>query len=455
MKNKIIKKTIGALLILPIVIGMTGCSSENDKEYESKGEVESGFSNYNEIFQDGTFYIRHEDGKYEALYLGETTFDKGKTSSSEDYTKTAWFKDDFNNIPTLYKGDSLIMYTEDVFDEGFVFERFYDYGYSIGLRNIEITKSGRFSIKTSTNEDTASSIIAYPGGDTSKIEDFTNNTVIIDTLGGVPLRDNDTVKKNKGEEINTDSKNVSFLTKAGTIGGLEKDGRYKAEIYEGTIKHDFIFTANVRILAQFEYFTSYDYDFESDTIINIKIPEEWESGYYMINGLGMFRYVNGNSYDDNTDFNIPNESFKKSNDESNDIYNNEDDYEKNDNYYNNEILKKSDYAKESVKVTLDEIMEYKYIATGNPEAYISKTVEVTKTGTNVCTLELNDKEGLSDIILCNIGETKGFKFKETDEPGIYKCVFFVDENAVGKYSIKFPAGITEKDIKYISLNIAE
>lgn len=42
--------------------------------------------------------------------------------------------------------------------------------------------------------------------------------------------------------------------------------------------------------------------------MNIKIPEDFHNGYYMINGAGVFRYVNGTSYSENDDFNIPNEA---------------------------------------------------------------------------------------------------------------------------------------------------
>ena len=34
---------------------------------------------------------------------------------------------------------------------------------------------------------------------------------------------------------------------------------------------------------------------------------EFNNGYYMINGQGVFRYVKGTSYTERTDFNIPND----------------------------------------------------------------------------------------------------------------------------------------------------
>ena len=42
-----------------------------------------------------------------------------------------------------------------------------------------------------------------------------------------------------------------------------------------------------------------------DGIITINLPENLKTGYYYINGAGLFRYIDGNSYNDSTNFNDP------------------------------------------------------------------------------------------------------------------------------------------------------
>ena len=56
-----------------------------------------------------------------------------------------------------------------------------------------------------------------------------------------------------------------------------------------------------------QVYESNDYEFLSSNIVKVNIPEWFNSGYYMINGLGLFRYVVGSSYDESTNFNVPNE----------------------------------------------------------------------------------------------------------------------------------------------------
>ena len=50
-----------------------------------------------------------------------------------------------------------------------------------------------------------------------------------------------------------------------------------------------------------------DYTFLKNKIIRINIPDTFNSGYYCVNGTGLFRYVRGRRYDEFTDFSEPND----------------------------------------------------------------------------------------------------------------------------------------------------
>ena len=62
-----------------------------------------------------------------------------------------------------------------------------------------------------------------------------------------------------------------------------------------------------------ERFVNYDYEFMHSNFIVIDIPEYFKSGYYFVNGVGLFRYVsdgdagkyNGKAYDATIDWNDP------------------------------------------------------------------------------------------------------------------------------------------------------
>lgn len=243
---------------------------------------------YMDLLKEDMIYIRHEDYTVEQVYMPYHTLSSEKIESGNiNHDRVLWFKEDWANVPTLYKGDALIYYTPSDFNEVFTFERFFDQGYSIGLRKLGYTSTGRVYVSTGIDKK-----LTYPNGDTDVINDFKSNSyLIIDALGGTQLR---------YENLNTRISDYGFLT------GLEKDRTYTVEIYNGTIKNVFEFTANVRVLGSAEYDITTDFNFVNGRIIEIPIPKDWNSGYYLINGLGMFRYVNGLSYDDDTDFNIPN-----------------------------------------------------------------------------------------------------------------------------------------------------
>jgi hypothetical protein len=60
-------------------------------------------------------------------------------------------------------------------------------------------------------------------------------------------------------------------------------------------------------MASMEGQVSADYTFIGDNKISLSIPSAFNSGYYLINGVGLFRYINGTSYDETfTEMNIPN-----------------------------------------------------------------------------------------------------------------------------------------------------
>lgn len=277
------------LFVLAVVTTLTVAGCGNGK-IDNKNPVQQS---YLDSLEKDKYYVRHSNNSCEQVYFGNATFDEGETTDSVNDERVMWYRDDFSKIPTLYAGDSLIYCTDEELTETFNFERFEDFGYSIGLCGLTPTESGRYSVSTDPDDCNT-----YPGGDTDILLNFNNDTVIIDTLGGKELRVPAVTEK--GKEIG------SPLTRCKSIKGLKQGISYEAEVYEGTKRSRYTFKADVRILGSMEDEETTDYSFENEKIMNIKIPTSFHSGYYLINGMGLFRYVNGTSYDSSTDFNIPN-----------------------------------------------------------------------------------------------------------------------------------------------------
>lgn len=280
MKRKLL------LILTAICLCITGCSQTGTP---SAGIIES--STFEEILKDlteDTYYVVNNGQFCAPLYIGHGTFEVGETSTSPSDDRVLWFKEDWEQIPTVYAGDMIIFYSESELDEEFIFERFEDFGYTIGVRGLKLTPSGRYRISTK-----AESMTTYPESDTDVILYYQQENVILDKIGNIELR----------------SENIS---RCGTIMNLVKDATYPVEIYEGTVLSQQAFKADVRVLGSMETYVSYDFEFINEKIIKITIPTFFNSGYYCINGIGLFRYVAGNSYNDNTNFNVPNEEVSDS-----------------------------------------------------------------------------------------------------------------------------------------------
>ena len=283
------KKIISTIISTALLVGtLTACGEPTNTAGAITGDKKSYTSN----LEDGVYYVRDKDNNCTPVYFGNATFEEGSVSTTPSDDRVLWYKEDFEKIPTLYKGDSLIMFTKSEIEERMVFERFELYNPTIGICGMEELKSGRYKIFTNSEKK-----CTYPYGDTDEILKLDNSSVILESIGGRGIRQADESDPTK-----------TFLTRSGTILGLKKGDSYNVDIYEGTIRHSYVFTADVIPLGSMEVTETYDYEFETDNLINIKIPEFFNTGYYMINGKGLFRYVNGSAYDGTTVFNTANEA---------------------------------------------------------------------------------------------------------------------------------------------------
>lgn len=323
MKMTKLKSIVASISVLSL---LTACGTATGP----KPTMEFG-----QELDDGMYYVVNTNGIESDAFTGNVGVDENgeKTASLTTFEgvnvapvylgdqtsngEILWFREDYDNIPTLYEGDFLVMYTNDVLTEVVDFKRFEDTGYSIGLCNLSQTKSGRCMINLS--EDNFN--ITYPGADTDEILYLTNESVILESLGGSPLRfeEEETVIRAEEEEEYDPDAEKSLITPYGTLylDEISPCMEMEALIYEGTVKHEFTFSSDVRIFGLMDEYECNDFEFISETIMKIQMPEWFNSGYYMINDVGLFRYVKEtNNYTEkygspgtrpaDIDFNVPN-----------------------------------------------------------------------------------------------------------------------------------------------------
>lgn len=292
----LVKKKKLLIVLLSAVMSLSGCSLSRQKKKTDnviKNEVE--YVDDMDKLENGGIYIYH-DGKYLIPYIGAASFDTASDNSrSSSSGKVAWFMDDWDKIPTMYKGDSLVFYTVNPISENFYIERYEYLGYTIGICGLSKKTSGRYSFNA-VNADNGRRSYINRSSDASRLLELDFSDVIIDNIGGSKLR----------------SGNIS---RAGTILGLEPNKEYAADLYTGTQLNVYVLKADNRALCSMESTMTNDYTFLRSKILRINLPENLNDGYYNVNGTGIFRYVNGTSYTEETNFNIPNKNMTKAKDE--------------------------------------------------------------------------------------------------------------------------------------------
>lgn len=305
---KYFKRVILLLLILTMGLVFTGCgmfetllgtSESKPTSFKSPDELESGKA----------YVWHHEGAKIEddlkkgadkniffTCISGDYNFKGNELMDASMYPRSIWIdsgKD--SKIPTVTSNDRLIYVSKTEVPESIVFERFADYGYTIGISNMIQDSGGHYYFEYAVSDEEDYKYYIDTKSDASQLTELEVVTkVYLDKVGKI--------------KVNEDS-----VSEGGTVLGLKKDKQYVCEFYTGTYYQDFLLTANIHSFGSMERFVSYNYEFMHSTFIVIEIPEYFKSGYYFVNGVGLFRYVadsdvgtyNGKAYDEAIDWNDP------------------------------------------------------------------------------------------------------------------------------------------------------
>lgn len=220
---------------------------------------------------------------------------KYKDKSTSDVKYTIWIPAaDDSSIPTLTRNDKLIYISQESVPDTFDFLRMYENGYSIGITSLIADASDHYYIdyiQTDKNDYKKSINV---NSDAKDLAGYLIERLYLDKVGDMTIT----------------SKNIS---EGGVVKGLKKNEQYICEFYTGTYYQDFLLTASEHTFTELEDFTCYGYEFLHSNCISIDIPEWLCSGYYYINGIGLFRFVDdedidkytGLAYDENIDWNDP------------------------------------------------------------------------------------------------------------------------------------------------------
>jgi len=280
-------RKVGLLLLIVTVLStFTGCSFETlasasfDDTYELSDvrELKNGCGYVWNPTGDESIYddikTVNEKPVFFKITLGDYNFKGEETSEMGEYPRTIWM-DEKNDahIPTVTSKDHLLYVSDTQVPTEIVFERFGDYGYTIGVANLVSDGGDHYYIPyAESTEDDYKHFIDLES-DAVELSEFTTITrLYLDKVGDVKVR-------------------KDSVSDGGTVLGLEKGKGYVCEFYTGTFYQDFYLKANIHTFCSMERFISYDFTFLHSNCISITFPEYLKSGYYVVNGVGLVRYV--------------------------------------------------------------------------------------------------------------------------------------------------------------------
>lgn len=278
----------GAVDQVKQLLGKTNTESSNTETSEENTTEAVEDTNYElkgitrDKIEDGVFYVKDDDLFYE-LPMGETNIpEENRLTDEVDNSRIISFTKDDTLIPTLYKDTKLIYQTKGSIPT-FTWERLYDGGYSLGMFLMKDSTSGNvhFVVGTSKTNHQSSAYELL-----SKL-DLANTEITID-------------------KINNNLISSDMLSPGGGLLGLNKDEECVTDLYLGTRYIQAKLVADTHILSSIDVVTSAKYRLNSDGYAEVTIPKDLQSGYYLMDGMGVVRYVKGEKakgYND-VDFNV-------------------------------------------------------------------------------------------------------------------------------------------------------
>ncbi len=243
---------------------LTGC--EDVQIFQTKTDPYKLVVYKDTALKNDQYYVKNNTKFYE-VYKPKNGNGTTSISSLNESRVFVTMKDDAL-IPTFYS-DELAAFPSDRLDlREIILERFSDQGYSIGCFSGTVTEEGYLHFnKSGLVKD--SSLGEAIG--TTESDDFR-----VATIDGKDIT---------REQINT---------KAGIIIGLEQGKTYRIGYYVGTKFYEKNIVADCRMYQAYEMF-SYGKDYINDTpngYMAFAMPKDLKSGYYNINGGGVFKYYN-------------------------------------------------------------------------------------------------------------------------------------------------------------------
>lgn len=285
MKKKLICIALAAAMCASI---FTGCGKKKAQTQEKKiltpDDMEPDYYTDEENIPSGTYCIAHKAGKnkkdmtvrYYPLYQADSFGKPDNGATGPDGSRYFWlnYNKDEGKLPTMYPGDRIVYKSDQNIPDSYTIEKFFDEGYTIGVGGIYESDIGKPAINL--EEDGC----------------YICKTSDARILRKMKTKDSDSEKSEiifnaiNGKELKMDN-----IDAAGMVSGLKEGKTYEFDLRLGTQSYPTKLKANIHEFMLGETYKYKSFDYVTDTMIRVNLPDYLTTGYYEINGAGAFRFL--------------------------------------------------------------------------------------------------------------------------------------------------------------------
>lgn len=258
-------KYTGLIILLSLIL--TGC--KDIQIFETKTDPNTQIElNDNELLPD-TYYVKNGT-KFVSVY--KPNGNAKEKANVVNKSRVLWMLDtagDENLVPSHYKGELIAYASEKANISEVTLERYKDLGNSIGVYGGKIENDGYYHIKIDDKQ--------VPDSSMRQIFDETPSTEI------------------RIQSINGEKVSSSMVDKdSGVFLGMEAGKTYTITFFSGTYYYEAEVIADTHYLQAYELYTygkEQIYDTQNGYMC-FETPTDLKSGWYRINGQGIFKYYN-------------------------------------------------------------------------------------------------------------------------------------------------------------------
>lgn len=208
------------------------------------------------------YYIK--DGtKFIATYKANTASVKNANGQNQNIV---FLTIDYKTVPTLYKNEIIAIASQKTDISDIKLTRYKEIGYTIGSYGLTPDAEGYLSGSLKSNIYINSGMYQYLS---SKAK---SDQLRIISINNQPV-------------------SKEMLTNTGIFNCLEKKASYSFDYYAGTYYSTGTAVADTFMLEEYEYYNLTESYNTKNGYIAFSMPEDAKSGWYYINGSGLFKYV--------------------------------------------------------------------------------------------------------------------------------------------------------------------